>query len=1086
MNYIIRKTIILLLVITISFTNYSQKGDDNIDKDSISKIYDGIKFRNIGPAFMSGRIADIAINPDNYAEWYVAVGSGGVWKTSNAGITWKAIFDNQKVYSTGCITIDPSNHSVIWLGTGENVGGRHVSYGDGIYLSKDAGSSWTNMGLKNSEHISKIIVHPTDSNIIWVAAQGPLWKKGGDRGLYKSIDGGKTFKNVLKVNEYTGVTDIVINPENPDELYAATWQRQRNVAVYLGGGPGSGIYKSVDGGEKWDKIENGIPKKDKGKIGLALSPQDHNVIYAAIEFERRNGAVYRSDNKGAKWTQMSKTVSGATGPHYYQELYADPHKFDKIFLADVRMQISEDGGKTFYTMKEEFKHSDNHAIAFRKDAPNYLLVGTDGGLYETYDATKNWRFINNLPLTQYYKLALDDSEPFYNIYGGTQDNNTQMGPSRTDNKTGIRNSDWEVVLFADGHQPATEPGNPNIAYAEWQQGNLVRLDRKTGEIVYIRPQPEKGENAERFNWDAPILVSPHNPKRLYFASQRLWKSDDRGDSWTAISKDLTLNQNRFQLPVMDKTWGWDSAWDIYAMSNYNTITSISESPQQEGLLCVGTDDGRLQISEDDGGNWREIPVSNFSGCPGTAFVNDIKFDLHDRNTLYVSLDNHKFGDFKPYIYKSTNLGKSWSLITTGIEDGSMVWRVVQDHVKKELMFAATEFGIYFTINSGKKWIKLKGGLPTISFRDLAIQKRENDLVAASFGRGFYVLDDYSALRSFSEDQINQDATLFTPREALWYIPRAAFGFDKRGSQGAEIYIADNPEFGALITYYLKDDLKTKEQIRKEAEKKLNKDNKNVTFPEWDKIDEELLEQKSTLWLNINNSSGENIKRIELKGKKGFNRVAWDLTSSSKSLITKSEYNKEPQGVMVVPGVYKAVIMLEKDGKFIEFSNSININVKKLRESSLPGKLPDQVAAFWKDVEKTGAEARLFNENLDKAIEKNKKFKTAFNRSSKVNPQLYKEIFDLNNSLNNLEVKLNGLKSKRTIMEETKPTIFSRIQVASMGTMNSTYGPTPTHKRSLEIAKEELVEMQNELKVLEKKIVNIEMKLKEIGAPLLVD
>ncbi|MEZ5197643.1 MAG: hypothetical protein R2764_15015 [Bacteroidales bacterium] len=403
------------------------------------RLFAGLEFRNIGPALMSGRIADIAVHPQNKSIWYVAVGSGGVWKTKNAGTTWEPLFDKQKVYSTGCISIDPSNPHVIWVGTGENIGGRHVGYGDGIYRSDDDGLTWKNMGLNESHHISEIIIHPTNSNIIWVAAQGPLWTKGGDRGLYKTIDGGKTWKKTLGDDEWVGVTDIAVDPGNPDVMYAATWQRHRNVAAYLGGGPGTGLYRSYDAGESWEKLTNGLPQSNMGKIGLAVSPQKPDVIYAAIELDRRSGGVFRSENRGSSWVKMSDAVAGATGPHYYQELYASPHQFDKIYLVDVRIQVSENGGTKFTRLKEDAKHSDNHVIVFREDDPNYMLVGTDGGIYETYDNTENWRFIDNLPLTQFYKVAVDDAEPFYNIYGGTQDNSTQGGPSRTDNRHGIRN-----------------------------------------------------------------------------------------------------------------------------------------------------------------------------------------------------------------------------------------------------------------------------------------------------------------------------------------------------------------------------------------------------------------------------------------------------------------------------------------------------------------------------------------------------------------------------------------------------------------------------------------------------------------------
>ncbi|MEN8928333.1 MAG: glycosyl hydrolase, partial [Flavobacteriales bacterium] len=656
---------VLLLSLFVSTTILSQKSP------SLKSALNGFKFRSLGPAFMSGRIADIAIDPTNENVWYVAVGSGGVWKTTNAGTTWKAISENESFYSTGCITIDPNNNASIWLGTGENVGGRHVGIGHGIYHSKDGGKTWEDMGLKNSEHISKIIVHPKNPDIIWVAAQGPLWSKGGERGLYKSMDGGKTWKNTLFINEWTGATDLVIDPTNPSILYAATWQRHRNVAVLMGGGPGTSVYKSTDGGENWNKIDNGIPKSNKGKIGLAISPMKPNVLYAAVELELKKGAVYRSSNSGGSWQKMSNTVSGGTGPHYYQELVASPHVFDKIYLMNVRMLISENGGKDFYTMKEKSKHSDNHALAFKKNDPNYMLVGSDGGMYESFDNSESWKYVANLPITQYYKLALDDSKPFYKIYGGTQDNNTQSGPSRTFKSNGISNSDWEVVLGGDGHQPATEPGNPDIVYAQWQQGNLNRIDRTNGERVYIQPQAAVGEPKLRFNWDAPILVSQHDPKRLYFGTQKVFRSENRGDSWTSISGDLTKNEERLSLPVMGKVQSYDNAWDVYAMSTYNTITSLAESKVNEDILYAGTDDGIIQTTKDGGKNWTKMTVDKLPGTPASAFVNDIKADLFDENKAYVALDNHKFGDFSPYLFRTTNGGKSWTSITKGIPKGTL-------------------------------------------------------------------------------------------------------------------------------------------------------------------------------------------------------------------------------------------------------------------------------------------------------------------------------------------------------------------------------------------------------------------------------
>lgn len=1044
----------------------------------------GFKFRSIGPAFMSGRIADVAIHPKNDNVWFIAVGSGGVWRTKNSGITWNPVFDQQKVYSTGCVTIDPNQPNTVWVGTGENVGGRHVSFGDGIYKSMDGGNTWKNMGLKRSEHISKIIVHPNNSAIVYVAVQGPLWSSGGERGFYRTQDGGKTWKRTLGNNKWTGVTDIEIDPNNPDVIYAATWDRHRTVAAYMGGGPGTGLHKSTDGGKTWTQLKGGLPKGNPGKIGLAVSPQKSNVIYAAIELNRRSGAVYRSEDYGLNWKKMSATVSGATGPHYYQELYASPHQFDRIYLMDVRAQVSEDGGKTFNRMPEKHKHSDNHAMAFRADDPNYLLVGCDGGLYESFDLGQNWRYMANLPLTQYYKVAVDDATPFYNIYGGTQDNNTQGGPSRTDNVHGIRNADWRVVLFGDGHQPATEPGNPDIVYAEWQQGNLTRVDQTTGEIVYIKPQPAEGDPVERFNWDAPILVSPHDPKTLYFASQRLWKSTNRGDSWKAISPDLTQDLERIEQPIMGTKQSWDNAWDIYAMSNYSTITSISESPKQQGLIYVGTDDGLIQITENDGESWRKIPVSAL-GAPASAFVNDIKADLYDANTVYVCLDNHKFGDYKPYFFKSSDKGKSWKKMTKNLPGTTLVWRMVQDHVKKELLFLATEFGIYTSLNGGAEWHRLKGGLPTISFRDLAIQKRENDLVAASFGRGFYILDDYSPLREVTPSNMKAEAHLFPIKDAWWYIPRPVLSFDEKGSQGAGHYVAPNPEFGAVITYHLAQDYSSLEEERKAAEKKQN--GKQVPFPGWETLEKEKLQQKPAVYLIIKDQDGKVVRRINASAKKGVQRIAWDLKYPHTNPVYTAQLPKkgdyQPEGFMAPPGQYTATLVKLIDGVSTELSSPQSFTVKRMRKGALKGSSSEATAQFYRQLEDINLELGNTNLVLKEAQEKLKLMSIALHRSLAAPGHLDQRIHQLSSQLHIMSKQLNGDPLRNEVGEKSQPTIGDRVSVAAMGTKNSSYGPTPTHQQSLAIAQKQLTALKTTLKqIVTEKIPALEVELKEAKAP----
>jgi len=1060
-----------------SFSLEAQRKKKKVEKAPEISL-NAFKFRNLGPAFLSGRIADIAIHPDNDNVWYVAVGSGGVWKTENSGTTWSPIFDKEASYSTGCITIDPNDPSRIWMGSGENVGGRHVGYGDGVYLSPDSGATWKNMGLKSSEHISKIIVHPNNSNVIWVASQGPLWKKGGERGVYKTTNGGKSWKRVLGNSEWTGATDLLIDPNNPLVLYAATWDRHRTVAAYMGGGPGSGIHRSKDGGETWKKLANGLPKSNLGKIGLAISPQKSNVIYAAVEVDRKKGGLYRSEDGGSSWSKMSDTVSGGTGPHYYQELYASPHKFDRLYLMNVRVLTSEDGGKSFTQLKEEKKHSDNHAIIFKKDDPNYLMIGTDAGIYESFDLAKNWRYIKNLPLTQFYKVAVNNAEPFYSIFGGTQDNGSVGGPSATDEREGIANKHWYKTLFADGHQSATDPVYNDIIYAETQQGGLHRVDLTTGEPVLIQPQPQEGDPFERFNWDAPILVSPHNPARLYFASYRVWKSESRGDDWEPVSDDLTRNEERITLPIMGRQQSWDNAWDIGAMSNYNSITSLSESPIKEGVLFAGTDDGYIQISKNGGQQWSQIPASKL-GIPSRSFVNDIKADLFDENTVYVALDNHKEGDFNPYLFKSTDLGATWKSISSNLPKRTLVWRIVQDHVNKDLLFAATEFGIYVSLNAGDTWQKLPG-TPTLSFRDLTIQKRENDLVAASFGRGFYVLDDYSALREMTPANLKRKGKLFAPRTAKWYVPRSNIG-----NTGADYYFSKNPTFGAVFTYHLSGDFSNLKSTRIKNEKALNKKNMDVPFPGWDALDKENQEQSINVLLTIQDPDGNIVRKLSTKAKKGSNRIAWDLKHFNPASIPENGKIRRRgfnSGALVIPQNYTATLYLDDNGAITQLDEPVTFEVKSIRDGVLQGISHQDYDAYRESLSALVKELDVIEDVMDRSEMKLMALKAALDNSSITPGEINSEIQSLQQEVVALMKSVQGNPSKGEIGERNPPSVQTHLRVAYRG-MGSTYGPTPLHKKSMVLAQKMTKQLGEKVKNLsENKIKVLEQKLKDQGAP----
>jgi len=1026
--------------------------------------FKGLEMRSVGPAFMSGRIADIVIDPGDPSTWYVGVGSGGVWKTDNASTTWTPVFDNEGSYSIGCITLDPNNSNTVWVGTGENVSGRHVGYGDGIYRSRDGGQTWENMGLEKSEHIGMIRIDPRDSNTIFVAAQGPLWSGGGDRGLFKSTDGGQKWRKVLgdghgntdEDDQYTGVNEVHMDPRNPDIMYAVTWQRLRNVAVVIDGGPGTGIHKSEDGGETWRELTNGLPEEMMGKTGLAISPQNPDTIYATIELDNRTGGFWRSDDGGESWEKKNDYLSGGTGPHYYQEIFASPHFEGHVYQMDALMRMTKDAGETFIPVPHDTKHGDHHALAFRADDENYMLIGTDGGVYETFDLGTTWRFVDNMPITQFYKVAVDYDEPFYNIYGGTQDNNSQGGPSRTINMVGIRNSDWFVTMFGDGHQSAVDPNNPDIIYAQWQQGNLTRYDRRTGEQVYIKPQAREGESPDRFNWDSPILISPHNSKTLYFGTQRVWKSENYGDSWTPISGDLTRNENRVRQPVMGRTWSYDAPRDLWAMSQFNTITSLSESPLVAGLVYAGTDDGLIQVTEDGGANWRTL--NKLPGVPNRFFVNDIKADLHDPDTVYVVVDDHKSGDFAPYILKSENRGRSWKSIANNLPERHVLWRVVQDHVKPGLMFVGSEFGVFFTVNGGGTWTKLKGGSPNMSFRDLVIQTRENDLVGATFGRSFYVLDDYTPLRAVTESMLKTGSVLFPVREADWYIPRRPRGCDVNGcksSQGDSFHTSLNPEFGATFTYYLAEDIQSSKDVRRKAEKEKEKNNEDVVAVDWDTVIAESREDAPAIVFTIRNANNAIVDQVIAPATAGFNRVAWDLRYPSIepwAPVEEGEEDREGTGVLVVPGRFSVTMQKRVDGALIDLGQTQPFDVVSIRpEPVIAGNTQEKRVVFESQVDELIRAASGSSAAATAIIDELDAVKATLGRSM-TDGSLYELAHSIQQQLKEANEVLTDNELRDAYNDLAIMSVQARLWHARFDPGSSAQGPTPAQQESYRIAR----------------------------------
>lgn len=1077
------KIVLLSALMFIGATNLSaqKKEDAKSDSPINSGLVSGLSFRNIGPAVASGRIGDIAVNPTNPSEYYLAVASGGVWKTTNHGNTYSPIFDNEGSYSIGCITIDPNNTNTVWVGTGENNNQRSVAYGDGVYRSDDGGASWKNMGLKSSEHISKIIVDPRNSDVVYVAVYGPLWSAGGERGTYKTIDGGKTWKQIHFISENSGTCDLVMDPTNPDVLYEAVHQRRRHVYTYIGGGAESGVYKSTDGGTTWTQLKSGLPTSNLGRVGLAISPANSNYVYAICEAENGQQGFFRSTNKGASFEKRS---AYETSGNYYQEIICDPLDVDKVFSMDTWLHYTEDGGKTFKMTGENDKHVDNHCIWIDPTDTRHWIVGCDGGVYETWDHATNWEFKQNLPITQFYKVALDNDYPYYNVYGGTQDNNSLGGPSRTLNNAGIFNSDWINTNGGDGFESQVDPTDPNIVYAQAQYGWIVRYDKKSGESIGIQPQPGKGEAAYRWNWDAPLLISNHNNKRIYFAANKLFRSDDQGNTWKTISPDLTRQLDRNNMEVMGEIQSPDAVMKNKSTSIFGNIVAFDESPKNENLLYVGTDDGLIQITTDGGTTWNK--KETFPGIPSMTYVNQIVASRHDEGTVFATFNNHNQGDFKPYILKSTDKGNSWVSISGDLPVRGTVYCIAQDHVNKDLLFAGTEFGCFFTINGGVNWIQLKSGLPTIAIKDMAIQTRENDLVLASFGRGFYVLDDYSPLRSFSTENLNKRAMIFPVRTTLEYIEQSPLGLTGRAAQGSGFYLAENPKFGATFTYYLKDVPKSLKSIRQDEEKEAKKAGENIEYPTFaESVAEDNYEDAYLLFV-IKDAQGNEVNKMKTGASQGIHRVTWNLRYPPTTPVRLNKHNpgryeSADEGPLVLPGTYSVEIHMSTNGVIEKISDAVSFEVKALENSSLARQSED-VLAFKKELSEL---RRLFRGTANQFGELQNQLshlKTAIQTYPNVDLSLMNEVKSIEALIEKTTILMWGDYHKASRDIETGPSIGDRIETIVGQTWYSTSNITTTQKDQFALAKEEYVTLRKMVDEIQTRVKALEVKLDAAGVP----
>jgi photosystem II stability/assembly factor-like uncharacterized protein len=847
-----------------------------------------LALRTIGPALVSGRISDVAVDPTNRSVWYVGVSAGNVWKTVNRGTTWEPIFDDYGSYSIGAVTADELNPGVVWVGTGENASQRSAGFGDGIYKSTDGGESFQHMGLATSEHIGDIIVDPRNSQVVYAASQGPLWASGGERGLYKTTDGGESWDRVLHVSEDTGIADIVLDAFNPDIIYAASYQRRRHVGLLVAGGPEGKIFKSTDAGGTWKEIMVGMPEVDIGRIALEVSPHETGVVYAAVAAQDDESGFYRSSDFGESWIRQSDYV--VVDPQYYGEIFADPHRPGRICAVDVNIQCTQDEGVTFERMRADGVHVDHHEIVFDAQDANYILIGNDGGLYESFDSGANWRHIDNLPITQFYRVGIDNTEPFYWVYGGTQDNGTPGGPSGTINATGVRSADWIRVVGGDGFQARVDPTDPDIVYGMSQGARIVRLDKRTGESTSIAPvhKDEAGDTVY-WHWDIPFVISRYDSNRLYALGSRLARSDNRGDDWTFISPNITRQINRDTLPVMGKVWPDNAVWKNVFTNEYGIGVAFSESPFDQEVLFVGTDDGLIQRTDNGGESW--LKMDAFPGVPTLIYTSSVVASRHDPNRVYATFNNHKRGDFSPYILRSDDGGGSWHSIVGNLPDRQPVWDLMEDPVNENLLFLGTEFGLFYTLNGGGEWVEFTEGSPTIPYRDMEIHEGMGDLVAATFGRGFMILDDYTPLRGLASAREAGQAALFPIRATWVYNPIRYYS----AGSGVGDYTGPNPPYGAILNYFI---------------------------PESFGSDEVVL---------VIRDGEEVVAEVPAEATSGLNRVIWDLREPPPPAPEgEGQRFRRRQGPLVGPGIYTATLS-RRDGEEIRpLSEPVEFEVVRLQ------------------------------------------------------------------------------------------------------------------------------------------------------------
>lgn len=1045
----------------------TSKKEKKAEKPAQTPEIQGLSLRSIGPATTSGRIADLAVHPQNKNVFYVAAASGGVWKTENRGTTWTPIFDGQLSFSIGCVALDPHDPNSVWVGTGENNNQRSVAYGDGLYRSKDGGKTWKNVGLKESEHIGNLAFHPKNPGEIWVAAYGPLWKSAGDRGVFKSTDDGDTWERVYSVDENTGFNEVHIHPRRPEWVYATAHQRRRAVHTYIGAGPGSGLYRSKDSGKNWEKVSGGLPSGDLGRLSLAISPSRPDRMYLLVE----GHGTYRSDDAGASW---SKAGDHYTAGNYYAELIPDPVDPDGVYSMDTYAQVSRNGGKTFQTLGESNKHVDNHALWVDPQQPENMLIGCDGGLYSTYDGGKNWMFATNLPITQFYRISTDNALPFYNVYGGTQDNFSLKGPSQTPSQHGALNSDWTVTNTGDGFETRVDPTDERIVYAQSQYGGLVRFDAANGEQLNIKPIEGAGEPAHRWNWDAPLVLSPHNPKTLYFAAQYVFVSRDQGSSWTALSPDLSRNIDRNQLETMG-FWPSRTVARHQSTSFYGNITSLDESPVVEGLLYAGTDDGRMHRLEPGSSNWSELPLP--AGLPERAYVQGIWCSKSAGDRVYLAVNLHKSGDFKPYLYVSDNRGGAWKSISASLPERGTVYSFAEDGIRGDVLFCGTEFGLFATTDRGLTWKALKSGLPPIAVKDIDIQARESDLIVGTFGRGIYILDDYSPLRQLAE-AADKDF-VFDVSAALLFEQTLPLGYPGGGFQGATLYRSQNPEPGVVVSVLLKEVPKTLKATREAREDESRKAGKAIPDPSASELRKESVEREPEILLVFADARGVEVGRKLYKASKGLQRLHWEARFQKPGAVDVSGgLAAYREGGLLPEGDYLVSVFL----RHREGDRLIGIEpfrIEHLKMGSFASE-PASLSAFRLWSYSLGKSLRMLSKQLSNSKKEVERMRSFASVGQSVDDGINQSLAAMQLRLDSLEAVMYG-ESRLAEMQQPVAPGISNVFYAAVDGLDRQYSPpTGTQARSLERVELQLPQFQAALDRWALDLKPIYARLVELG------